>query len=558
VINKDVTVSNDQSIIYLEPLFLKKIEKSLWKPIAKNEMKIRTSALRNSRKIFFFGLYGFLLVWALLIAPLIFDIFMPQLVNIEELSRIYIPMIGLIIEFSMMMLFLVLLIYPMNIVYRKSEIGFKETLLASPATESDIFLGEFMGKMPIYLAAVLIFAPFVIGLINPIISLDISQYIIIYFSIFGLVFLGNLLGTIFASWVEKRISNSEKARDMGKALIMILTIGLIVIMYALMFFFQFLLENPGLRNWLNLYPSLWFSNIIQFIIEPTLIETYILNIWTSSLLAVMAPVIITYIAYKKAYIFYSLEGAAEKEATTIKSDNLFYRMIKNISGRKWGGLITTQFKHLLRKKENIARIAFSLGILGFMSWFMGSTIDDVFGLTLMTTMLTILGGAVFSIMIGHLIFIDSKDLIWVYKRSPRGIYSLVLSYFLMLMILNLIIGIGFTILLTIFLKFDLLNSIFFYVVFISYTQICFLQTIGIQSISPAFEMKGKNMQSNAMISMIIMQIPMFLIIFGLISLDTVLSIEMLRFVLLGLSFSINGAITIPIFVTGIRKLNNIE
>ena len=558
MISEEIVEFKGFDMISFDPTMLKKLEKSLWRPIARNEIKIRTSALRNHRIIFFFGLYGFLIAWALLLAPILFDIFMPQVANIEELSGIYAPMVGLIIEFSMMMLFLILLIYPMNVVYHKTEIGFKETLLASPATESDIFIGEFMGKMPIYFAVVLIFAPVVIGLINPIISLGILQYIIIFFCIFGLVFLGNLLGTIFASWVEKKIARSEKARDMGKALIMLLTIGLVAIMYALMFFFQFLLENPGLKNWLNFYPSLWYSNVIQFIIDPTLIEAYILNIWTSLILAIMVPVIIMYIAYKKAHKFYSLESVAEKETTTIGSDNLFYRLVRIISGQKWGGLIVIQFKHLLRKKENIARIAYCIGLLGFMAWFMGSTIDDAFGQLLMSTMLTILGGAVFSIMIGHLIFIDTKDLIWVYKRSPRGIYSLIASYFLMLFVLNLIIGTGVTILLTIFLKFDLLNCIFFYVVFVSYAQICFLQTIGIQSISPAFEVKGKSMQSNTVISMVFMQIPIILIIFGMIGLDTILPIEMLRYILLGLCFLVNGVISIPIFVVGLKKLNNME
>ncbi|MFX1275265.1 MAG: hypothetical protein ACFFBP_16385 [Promethearchaeota archaeon] len=548
-------VQSEQIIDFVD---FKRLKKSLWIPIAKNEIRIRTSALRNYRKMFFLGLYGFLTIWAFILAPLLFDAFMPQLASIEEISSIFLPMIGVIIEFLMMMFFLILLMYPMNIVYRKTEIGFKETLLASPTTAGDIFMGEFMGKMPIYLIAVLIFAPIVVGLVNPIISLTFIQQVIIYTCIFGLVFLGNLMGTIMASWIEHRISKSEKARDMGKALIMVLTIVMIIIMYSLMFFFQFLFENPGLRNWLNLYPSLWFSNIIQFTIEPSLIETYVLDIWTSSLLAVIVPLVILYIAYKKASSFYSLEGSVEKESAIIKEENLFYRFMRIVSGRKWGGLIVTQYKQLLRKKENIARMAFSIGLVGFMGWFMGSTMDDIFGLTLGTTLLTTLGGAVFSIMVGHLIFIDSKDLVWVYKRSPRGINSLVYSYFLMLLTLNLLIGIGFIILLSIFLKLDLITSIFFYFTFVGYTQICFVQTIGIQCISPAFEIKGKNMQSNAMISMVLMQIPMFLIIFGMIGLDRIIPVEILLYVLLGITFLVNTVISVPLFLIGLKKLNKIE
>ena len=39
--------------------------KSLWKTIAKNEIKIRTSSFRKHRGLFFVGLYSILLLWAI-------------------------------------------------------------------------------------------------------------------------------------------------------------------------------------------------------------------------------------------------------------------------------------------------------------------------------------------------------------------------------------------------------------------------------------------------------------------------------------------------------------
>ncbi|GAI50962.1 unnamed protein product, partial [marine sediment metagenome] len=46
-------------------------KKSLWKPIAKNEIRIRTSGVRNHRILFFAALYSLLLLWAFIVAPLL-------------------------------------------------------------------------------------------------------------------------------------------------------------------------------------------------------------------------------------------------------------------------------------------------------------------------------------------------------------------------------------------------------------------------------------------------------------------------------------------------------
>ena len=123
---------------------------AIWKSIAKNEIRLRTSRFRNHRVLFLIILYSLLLIWAFFLCPAIFDLFMPTLVDIVGLEILM--AVSLLIEFGMMAFFLIILIYPLNTVYRKTEIGFKEILLASPATSGDIFLGEFVGKFPIYTA----------------------------------------------------------------------------------------------------------------------------------------------------------------------------------------------------------------------------------------------------------------------------------------------------------------------------------------------------------------------------------------------------------------------
>jgi len=548
--------SSIQETIQTEAIQVAYKKKSLWKAIAKNEIRIRSSSFRNHRKMYFLTLYFLLFLWAFIGAPLLFDIFMPTLAS--QFSSIFKPVVAILIETLMMSLFLVLVMYPLNNVYRESEIGFKESLLATPVRSNDIFLGEFLGKFPIYTMAVLIFAPIMVGLINPIIDLTLIQYLIIYICVFGLVYFANLIGSIIASWLEHKISKSEKARDLGKALIMIFTIALIAIMYAAIFFLNELMTHPELKNWLVLYPSLWFSNIILYSIDPILLNTFILNIWFNIILAVGVPLITLYLSYKKAESFYNLERGHEKNNISIvNKENPFYLILRKTTGRKWGGLIIMQLKRFFRKKANMARIAYVIGLIGFMSWFISRMGDDAFGRTLAITMIVALGGGIGSIMLGHLGFVDSKDLIWVYKRSPRGIKAIVYSYLLAIFILNIFIAIFITVLFSIFINLDIMGALIFFAEFLLFAQISMAQAMGIQCFSPAFGEKDSNMKVNAMISMLLLQPLMFLpvILFIFIEPGT---IEILILNMHGIVFLYNIGISLPLLYFGMKKLNKLE
>ncbi|MFX1597160.1 MAG: hypothetical protein ACFFBK_13975 [Promethearchaeota archaeon] len=551
---EDVEATTD--IIQKDSLQLAQQNKSLWKIIARNEIKIRTSNFRNHRKLFFVGLYSLLVLWAVFIAPFLFDLFMPTLA--AQFSDVFKPAIAIIIESIMMMLFLVLIIYPLNNVYKENEIGSKEILLATPVKANDIFLGEFLGKAPIYSIAILLIAPIIVGLINPMINLTAIQYIVIYGTVFGHVYFANLIGSIIGSFIEHKISKNEKARDLGKVLIWVLTIILVVIMYAVMLFLNYLLEHPELKTWLAFYPSLWFSNIILYSIDPILISTFILNIWISILLAVGIPIITLYVSYKKAESFYTLERGIEKShITIIEHENPFYRLVRKISGRNWGGLIVIQLKRFFRKKANIARVAYVVGLLGFMSWFISRMIEDAVMIIFGSTILIAIGGGIGSIIVGHLAFVDSKDLIWVYKRSPRGIKAIVYSYLLMMLIFNIFLAIFVTTMLTIFSNIDLLNTVIFFIEFLIFAEISMCQAMGLQCISPAFGEKDSSMKGNTMISMLLLQPLMFLPI-GLLIFINPGSVELMRLIVQAPLFLYNIGVSLPLLYFGMKKLNRLE
>ena len=118
---------------------------------------------------------------------------------------------------------------------------------------------------------------------------------------------------------------------------------------------------------------------------------------------------ILYLAYKRAAKFYSLEGGVEKTSVAITKDNLMYKGIQRLAGHKWGGLILTQIKSFMRKKENLARLAFVVGFLVFFGWFYAKEVSnmDAEGIIVITMLLVIMGAMFYSLMIGSLIFVDS-------------------------------------------------------------------------------------------------------------------------------------------------------
>ncbi|NHJ22931.1 MAG: hypothetical protein EAX89_00030 [Candidatus Lokiarchaeota archaeon] len=530
--------------------------KNLWKIIAKNELRIRTSKFRRRRPIFFLALYSVLSIWAFVVAPFLFDLFMPTLA--VQYSTIFKPVVAIVIESIMMMLFLVLMMYPLNNVYRESEIGFKESLLATPVKSNDIFLGEFLGKFPIYLMAVLLVTPIILGIANPIIDFTFFQYLTIYLCILGLVYFANLVGSIIASWIEHKISKNEKARELGKVFIWIFTIALVAIMYAIMFFLNELMANPELKNWLAFYPSLWFSNIILYSIDPILIESFVLNIWLNIVLAIGIPTLILYVSYKKAENFYSLEGISEKSTTIIKQkENFFYQIIRKVAGSKWGCLTVVQLKRMFRKKSNYARLAYIFGLLGFMTWFISRGGFDQEWFVLFSTILIAIGGGIGSIMLGHFAFIDSKDLIWVYKRSPRGLKSLVYSYLLAMLIINIFIAAFETTLISIFMNLDLANILIFFVEFLLFSEISMCQAMGIQCFSPAYGEKDPNMRGNVTYSMLLLQPMMFLPI-GLLLLIRPENIFIMQLMMQVPVFLYVIVSSLIILYFGMKKLNKIE
>jgi len=532
---------------------------ALWKTIAKNEIKLRTNKFRNHRVSFFILLYSFFIIWAFLLSPWLFDLIMPTFTAAIPEPQMYLA-VALIIEYVLMAFFLSIVIYPINSIYRRVEIGFKEIILASPATTGDIFLGEFIGKLPIYLGGVLLFAPIITGMLNPIINLNLIQYIIIYLCFFGLVLFATLVGSIIAAWLEHKIAKSDRAKDWGRILLFLLSIAMVAIVYALQFLFEYLMLNPQLKNWLMFYPSLWFTNIILYFIDPSLISSYILNIWFSLALVIFIPLIIFLIAYKKADSFFTVEGAIERYSMVIERENKFYQTARKLIGNKWEGLILTQLKEFLRRRESIMKFVYLIGLVSVLGVIFSTLgFNNIIIESILVTMIIIIGGILYGLLFGSYIFVGTKDLIWVYKRSPRNIHALVYSYLLAMLIFNVLMALGLTIFFTFVLEFDLFTILFFFSFYIVNNQVVIAQAVGIQCLSPAFEEKGSAMTSNNLFLMVLQIIPFqFILLYIILAFPVPSSPLLAKFHFFMPLFLISLASAVPLLFFGLKRLGKIE
>ena len=537
----------------------------LWKTIFKNEILLKTSSFRRHRKSFFLILYSIGLFWGLYLGPNFFDIILPNL--FKTYSGLYKPLVILIIEQIFAIIFLSYMIYPLYNLYRKKEIGYKDILLSSPAKPGDIFLGEFLAMLPFYSLGILFIGPIITSMIMQITVISIFHILIIYLSILGLSFLGLLIGTMLANWLEYLMLKNEKLRELDKFLLLIISLIVILVFY----FFQFTLENISryseLRVWFQIYPSFWYSNIVIFIIDPSLQDTFILNLWISSLLAVLIPVLFLILAYKMANKHYVVDYKYTKASYQIE-EKRYYNFIRKLTLSKWEILVITQFKEFFRKKENVVKIFYVIGltcVIGLILLISSKDLSMEFGTEFFykrqmnILLLSWIGSIIFGILMGMNIFMSSKEILFLYKRTPRGVKSLIISYLYQMFILILFLDIILTIIFTFIFILEISTIILFFTMFLMNCLIFLLQAAGIQCCNPLFEERGKDIFFNIYLLILLQIISLIITLFIIIpNLPYTIDKSLGLIYILLINSAISFGIGFVVFFIGIIRLEKIE
>jgi len=348
---------------------------SLWIIIAKNEIRIKTAKFRSHRNLFFVVIYAILIFWATYLGPVIFDAILPDI--LLALSGVLEFVLQFVIEVSLTTMFVMMILYPIFLLFRKSEIGVKDVILSSPVKSGDIFLGEFVGQLPFHFLIVLAIGPAVVSLLgqlNP--QLAVLHYLIIYLVIFLMMNFSLIIGTIMANYIELKLSSSKKNKDSSNSFLLLLSFIVIISFYLFHYTFNIGYNNPVFKDWMSIFPSFWYSNIILYLVNPLLIESYVINIWLSVGLAIGIPMLILYFSYKKAEKFYSIDLQSEKKLLTVKKEGFILKIINKMTLKKYKVLVMVQFKNFLRKKENITKLIYSVAFTGVLGLFIFLSLDS--------------------------------------------------------------------------------------------------------------------------------------------------------------------------------------
>lgn len=468
--------------------------------------------------------------------------------------------------------------YPILMLYRKAEIGYKDILLSTPATPGDLFVGEFLGQMPFYFLFILGMGPLVNSImlqINP--SLTIIHHFILYVVIFILLIFGLLIGTIIASWIEHKMIRKKKKKELNYSLLLLISFLLILMFYIFHFLFDLIEDNPDLKVWMVFYPSYWYSNILLYLINPVLVEPYIINIWISTIVAFTIPIILFYIAYKKAYKFYIIEDYIRGSVIKIKYKSRFYSFLERITPQNYKILVVIQFKDFFRKKENIPKLLYITGFTAILGLIIYLSLDIplleyegfivistfVFRISyfkyLLMMVISWIGGLFFGIFMGIYVLISSKNVVFLYKKSVRGIKTLIFSFFFEMFYIIIFLDIILTIFFTILFPLDFFAACTFFLFYLINTFIVLIHAIGIQCIKPLFDERGKNVYFNIYLIILIQVISLFIavsLIMPNIPFTIDHSLGLIYILLINTGISLGFAILL--LLLGVRKLNRIE
>jgi hypothetical protein len=289
------------------------------------------------------------------------------------------------------------------------------------------------------------------------------------------------------------------------------------------------------------------------------------------------PLIFAFISYKRAAAIYELEKPVVVKKYSIKLEKTLVRIINKITPSKYQILVITQFKEFIRKRENVNKTIYILVLNIMFGIFISISLDKpltsitIFTPTFTSLLIEVLqfnytimlllawmGGFTFGLFMGIYVFINTKEITLLYKKSIRSVKVLVFSNLYNMFIICLIIGVILTIIFSIMFFLDFLSAVFFYLFFIMISMITLIQALGIQCIRPLYEERGKfiyfNMYFMALVQVISFILSLLLFIYPTSFVNYTLGLNLIIYIYIGIS-SIFATLLLLI---GIIKLNRIE
>ena len=549
---------------------------SLWRTIAKKEIWLKTSRFRRKRKLFFLIIYGIFLFWAAYLGPILLDSIIPEI--IKGFTGNFENILVQFIENMCASLFLMYFFFPLFLLFRRDQISNNEIVLASPANSGDIFLGEFLGQLPFYFLFVLGTGPFVTAILLQFnYSLTIFHHIFSYIILFTLFVIGSLLGKSLAKWVEFKINTSEKLNRIRNVSLLIISIVVLLTFYTLRFFIDLFQAHQELRGFFLFYPSFWYSNLLLYSVNPAFVELYSLSIWLSLGLAFCLPFLLLFIIYKRVNLLTDLNHKIQSGRGIRRKGEKISQFFVRLTPQKYRGLMIIHIKYFFRKRENKIKIFYLLGIISFFGILLlfslkGQTllfninilsiplvIQVTFTKEILVSIISWMGGLIFGILMGISTYIESREILEIYKKSPMGVKGFVYPLLFNLLYQLIVFSFFFSIFFTIIFQLGFLLSLIFFMTFIINSLTILLQSIGFQLIKPRFNERRKSV---VFVNYIVLGLQVFSLLITLYIFIPLIheffQISTTLIFLLYINSGISLGLAILIFFVGIWKIKRFE
>ena len=551
-----------------------------WFHIAKADFYVLTAGIRNHRRLYS-GVFCTLgIVWAVYGAPFLIGGALNAIIPMSDIQALLMIMFPGLMRSAMMVLWIMLLLFPMTKALEEIKIGHWEIFLSNNVKTRDILTGSFLGGLPLYglitlFLAPLIITPFILAFEVSLIGVALI-YTVLILTVLTVLWISNFV----TAAVKSKLGASSRGNDIAKALSFVIAFAGIMPMYGLIFAAPMMTEILGTDVFL-LLPFTWSADVVSWIAitfngigltesEVAFFGTILqFDLLVSILLACVFSVVLLGLTLGAAdRVFTITAGARTERIITVGRENFILRGVRKLISDSFGVLLVVNMKDYFRKAQNLSKMFYGV-ILAIVLPLIMTLFTDYGGGKDLGDIITMFG--MMFAMVGALPFVgtgflESKDQLWILQSAPQGASRFVKSRLVMAAIadvfLTLIVAVTMAFVLGLSAVDSLLLLGFGFMVVIGSSMVA----IGVTARNPNYEdTKSPAHQANMMtaiaIPMFAMMGSIFLFIFlAVMGLDVVLESMIGPFGLQVLSALIGPTLLLSVgsifVISGIRSLSS--
>ncbi len=407
-----------------------------WFQIAKSEFLIETSRFRGKRRLVLPAAFVFAIAWATYIVPMLMLQLIGTLSSSTEL--LLMTIFPGLMRSVIMLIWIMLLFYPISSALREIKIGQWEILLSHDVRTRSIMFGSFASRIPVYGLITLILSPLLVAPFAIVFQVSFVGQLLMYLTIFLVVISTLWLSNFLTTAIQARLGDSPRGNDLAKALTYILAIIIVIPMYSLIYFAGTVSQILGLNIFL-VFPFTWGADLITWTaisfngvgLSQPMVNSFQSILGFSSyidilLFSVFSLAIVGLAFASTGRLFRIGAGPRMEKIVTTRRDGPFMRLIRRVSPGPSGILLTGTLKDFMRKAQNVSQLAMMIIMSIILPLFLNGAftfrgaVDPSLALFITASVLGIIGAAVGGLTFGGIGFLDSKDELWIIQSPPNG------------------------------------------------------------------------------------------------------------------------------------------